>query len=56
VLIIFGPPDSASSIINDVRDRAAAGHMFTDRDVSDDLLTEGYRACFWQFPYDVYRD
>jgi len=56
-LIIFGlPSDNASSIINDVRDRVAAGHSFGNGAVSDDLLEGGFRLCFRQLPYDVYRD
>ena len=56
-LIIFGlPSDNATGIINDVRDRAAAGHTFADGDLSDDLLQEGYKACFRQVPFDVYGD
>jgi hypothetical protein len=56
-LIIFGlPSDNATGIINDVRNRAAAGEKFTDGDVSDDLLDEGFKACFWQVPVDAYRD
>jgi hypothetical protein len=34
----------------------AAGKKFFDGSISDDLLDEGYKACFWQVPYDVYRD
>lgn len=55
-LIIFGLPESSAGIINGVRDRVAAGHIFKNREISDDLLTEGYKACFWQLPYDVYPD
>ena len=44
-LIIFGlPPDNASGIINDVGNRAAAGHDFGNGAVSDDLLEGGLRG------------
>jgi uncharacterized protein DUF4262 len=56
-LIIFGlPSENACGIINDVRDHAAAGRRFTGGDISADLLQDGYKACFQQVPYDVYRD
>jgi Domain of unknown function (DUF4262) len=43
-LIIFGLPSSnASGIINDVRNRAAAGEKFFDGSISDDLLDEATR-------------
>lgn len=53
-LIIFGLPDGAGSIINNVRNRAAAGHIFADGDKSDDLLEEPYRTSFRQVPYLIY--
>jgi Domain of unknown function (DUF4262) len=56
-LIIFGlPSGNSTGIINDVRNRAAAGHKFSDGDISNDLLEEGFKVCFWQVPFDVYRD
>jgi len=56
-LIIFGlPSNNAGGIINDVRDRVAAGHSFRNGTVSDDLLDGDFRLAFWQLPYDVYED
>src|ERR1700761_5220874 len=56
-LIIFGMrPDYAQSIINDVRDRAAAGHKFSDGDISDDFLENGYKIAFWDVPLMAYPD
>jgi hypothetical protein len=46
-IVIFGlRADIAQTIINDVRDRAAAGHQFVDGDISDDILEGGYKVCF----------
>ncbi|WP_213769558.1 DUF4262 domain-containing protein [Bradyrhizobium sp. dw_78] len=54
-LIIFGMrPESAQLIINDVRDRAAAGHTFVDGDISDDFLLDGYKLAFWHVPLMAY--
>jgi hypothetical protein len=56
-LIIFGlNSNNGSLIINDVRDRVAAGQKFADGDVSDDILADGYKVCFWQVPLDAYRE
>ena len=50
-LIIFGlPPDNASGIINDVRNRAAAGHDFGNGAVSDDLLEGGFKVASGNCP------
>jgi hypothetical protein len=54
-LVIFGlRADIAQTIINDVRDRAAAGHQFVDGDISDDILEGGYKVCFWDVPLEAY--
>ena len=56
-LILFGMhPENAHAIINDVRDRVAAGQKFADGDISDDFLMNGYKVCFWQVPLKVYPD
>ena len=46
--------DTSVKIINDVRDRAAAGHKFVDGDISDDILEGGYKVCFWDVPLKAY--
>jgi hypothetical protein len=54
-IVIFGlRADIAQTIINDVRDRAAAGHQFVDGDISDDILEGGYKVCFWDVPLEAY--
>lgn len=54
-LIMFGmPPDNAQAIINDVRDRVAAGHKFADGDISDEFLEGGYKVAFWDVPMMIY--
>jgi hypothetical protein len=54
-LVIFGlGSDTSVKIINDVRDRAAAGHKFVDGDISDDILEGGYKVCFWDVPLKAY--
>jgi hypothetical protein len=54
-LIIFGMgPDITVPIINDIRDRVAAGQKFADGDICDDLLLNGYKVCFWQVPLKAY--
>jgi hypothetical protein len=56
-LIIFGlRPENAQAIINDVCDRAAAGHKFADGDISDDFLADGYKVCFRDVPLTIYPD
>ena len=54
-LVIFGlGSDTSVKIINDVRDRVAAGHKFVDGDISDDILEGGYKVCFWDVPLKAY--
>jgi hypothetical protein len=54
-LVIFGlRSDISAKIINDVRDYAAAGHKFVDGDISDDILKDGYKVCFWDVPLEAY--
>ena len=56
-VIIFGVrPDYAQSIINDIRDRVAAGHKFSDGDISEDFLQNGYKIAFWDVPLMAYPD
>jgi hypothetical protein len=56
-LIIFGlRSENAQAIINDVRDRVAAGQKFADGDISDDIVVDGYKLCFWDVPLTAYRD
>ena len=53
-LVIFGlSPDVSSSIINDIRERAAAGQKFADGDICDDILVNG-RVCFVEVPLRLY--
>ena len=53
-LVIFGlDPDVSVPIINDIRDRAAAGQKFVAGDASDDILI-GYKVCFVEVPLRVY--
>src|SRR5690349_4672897 len=54
VIIFATRPEHAQSIINDVRDRAAAGHKFVDGDISDDFLENGYKIAFWNVPPLIY--
>jgi hypothetical protein len=56
-LILFGMhPESAHAVVNDVRDRVAAGQKFADGDISDDFLLNGYKVCFWNVPLKAYED
>jgi hypothetical protein len=48
--------NTATTIINDVRDRVAAGHKFADGDISDDFLQNGYKVAFWKVPIEAYRE
>jgi hypothetical protein len=34
----------------------AAGHVFADGDICDDLLANGYKICFWDVPLSAYDD
>jgi Domain of unknown function (DUF4262) len=53
-VVIFGlDPHVSVPIINDVRDRAAAGRTFVAGDICDDLLV-GYKVCFVEVPLVVY--
>src|SRR5262249_39979457 len=53
--IIFGlDPNDASAIINDVRDRVAAGQRYVAGDVCDDLLDDR-KVCFAEVPLQAYR-
>jgi hypothetical protein len=55
-LIVFGlDPDDQAGVINDVRDRAAAGRTYAAGDVCDDLLVDR-RACFVEVPLQAYQD
>jgi Domain of unknown function (DUF4262) len=54
-LVIFGlATDDACAIINTVRDRAAAGQIYSAGDVCDDLLVDR-KVCFVEVPLDAYR-
>ena len=54
-LILFGRNgDNASAIINEVRAHVAAGRKFADGDVSDEILSDDYKACFWKVPLMAY--
>jgi Domain of unknown function (DUF4262) len=55
-LILFGlHMDDEARIINDVRDRVAAGRTYAAGDVCDDLLVDR-RICFVEVPLSAYRD
>jgi hypothetical protein len=55
-LIVFGlHPDDQAGVINDVRDRVAAGRSYAAGDVCDDLLVDS-RACFVEVPLQAYQD
>jgi hypothetical protein len=54
-LILFGMNgDPASAIINEVRDHVAAGRKFADDDISDEILANDYKVCFWKAPLTAY--
>ena len=54
-LILFGlRGESAHAIVNDIRDCVAAGHKFADGDMSDDILADSYKLCFWKVPFMAY--
>jgi len=54
-VIIFGlNSNNGPVIINDVRDRVAAGQKFADSDICDDILLDGYKVCFWEVPLVAY--
>jgi Domain of unknown function (DUF4262) len=54
-LIMFGMrPKDGHAIINDIRDRVAAGQKFRDGDISDDFLENGYKIAFWDVPFMIY--
>ncbi|WP_407148045.1 DUF4262 domain-containing protein [Bradyrhizobium sp. ORS 86] len=54
-LAIFGlDRRDAANVINEVRGRAAAGRIYTDGDVCDDLLVDR-RLCFARVPGSAYR-
>lgn len=56
-LITFGlNGNSGHTIINEVRDRVAAGQRFSDGDVADDILIDGYKVCFWYVPLEAFRE
>ena len=55
VIIIGLDGNDAADIINDIRDRAAKGHKFSDRDVCDDLIVD-YKVCFVDVPLEAYRN
>ena len=48
-------PDDQAGVINDVRDRVAAGRSYAAGDVCDDLLVDS-RACFVEVPLQAYQD
>jgi hypothetical protein len=53
-LVIFGLEGrDAANVINDVRDRAAAGQKYVAGDVCDDLLIDT-RVCFVEVPLQAY--
>lgn len=54
-LILFGlDPNDASAVINDVRDRVAAGRRYVAGDLCDDLLDDR-KICFVEVPLQAYR-
>ncbi|SRR5579871_4082698 len=54
-LILFGQrANNARAIINEVRDRVAVGQKFADGDISDDILMDDYKVCFWNVPLKAY--
>jgi hypothetical protein len=54
-LILFGMRgENASAIINEVRDHVRAGRKFADGDISDEILADDYKVCFWTVPLMVY--
>ncbi|KWV60913.1 hypothetical protein AS156_26195 [Bradyrhizobium macuxiense] len=54
-LAIFGlDRRDAANVINEVRARAATGHIYSDGDVCDDLLVDR-RLCFARVPGSAYR-
>jgi hypothetical protein len=53
-ILIFGlDPKVATTLINDVRDHAAAGRRFIAGDVSDEILVD-HRVCFVEVPLQLY--
>jgi hypothetical protein len=55
-LIVFGLRwEDDAGLINDVRDRVAAGHSYAAGDVCDDLLID-HRVCFVEVPLSAYHD
>jgi hypothetical protein len=55
-LIIFGMPSAnARFVINHVRDHISDGRKFADGEICDDLFTDGDKICFWQVPFEAYR-
>jgi uncharacterized protein DUF4262 len=55
-LIIFGlPSENAQIVINHVRDHVSDGRRFADGDICDDLFGDGDKICFWQVPFEAYR-
>ncbi len=55
-LIVFGLDwNHDAAIINDVRDRVAAGCSYAAGDVCDDLLID-HRVCFVEVPLSAYQD
>lgn len=54
-LILIGMRgENASPIINEVRDHVAAGRRFADGNISDEILANDYKVCFWKVPLMVY--
>jgi hypothetical protein len=46
--------DPASAVINEIRHHVANGQKFADGDISDEILTNDYKVCFWKVPLTAY--
>jgi hypothetical protein len=54
-LILFGlPGEQAMTVMNEVRDHVADGRKFIDGEISDEILSDDYKVCFWQVPSIAY--
>ncbi len=42
------------TVINEVRDHIADGRKFVDGEISDEILNNDYKVCFWQVPSTAY--
>jgi len=54
-LILIGMNgDNASAIINEVRTHVAAGRKFADGEITEEILADDYKVCFWTVPLMAY--